>query len=95
MVFLCRQSKGVHTVEEMQLLRDHADYLEKKVMKYEQETQALRSDLDMLVCLHTTYTRVCSSACACAASEHTKMCTFNVLCNVYSIRYIDIFISLF
>ena len=62
MVFLCRQNKGVHTVEEMQLLRDHADYLEKKVMRYEHENQALRSDLDMLVYLHTTYTRVCSSA---------------------------------
>ena len=54
LVFLCRQSKGVHTVEEMQLLRDRANYLEKKVMKYEQEIQALRSDLDMLVYLHTT-----------------------------------------
>ena len=54
MVFLCRQSKGVHTVEEMQLLRDRADNLEKKVMKYEQENQALRNDLDMLVCWQTT-----------------------------------------
>ena len=54
MVFLCRQSKGVHTVEEMQLLRDHAHKLEKKVKIYEQEIQELRSDLDMLVCLHTT-----------------------------------------
>ena len=54
MVFLCRQSKGVHTAEEMQLLRERADYLEKKVMKCEQEIQELRSDLDMLVCLHTT-----------------------------------------
>ena len=54
MMFLCRQSKGVHTVEEMQLLRERSDYLEKKAMKYEQENQALRSDLDMLVCLHTT-----------------------------------------
>ena len=50
MVFLCRQSKGVHTVEEMQLLRDHADSMEKKVMKYEQENLELRSYLDMLVC---------------------------------------------
>lgn len=31
----------------------------------------------------------------CAACEHTKMCTLKVLCNVYSIRYIDIYISLF
>ena len=50
MMFLCRQSKGVHT-DEMQLLRDRADYLKKKVMEYEQEIQALRSDLDMLVCM--------------------------------------------
>ena len=54
MAFLCRQSKGVHTVEEVQLLRDRAVYLEKKVKKYEQEIQGLRSDLDTLVCLHTT-----------------------------------------
>ena len=54
MVFLCRQSKGVHTVTEMQLLRDRVYHLEKEVMKYEQENHELRSDLDMLVCLHTT-----------------------------------------
>ena len=54
MIFLRRQGKGVHTVEEMQQLRDRADRLEMKVMEYEQENQALRSDLDMLVCLHTT-----------------------------------------
>ena len=97
MVFLCRQSKGVHTAEEMQLLRERADYLEKKVMKYEQEIQELRSDLDMLVCYipHKLEFAAVHVHVLCAACEHTKMCTLKVLCNVYSIRYIDIYISLF
>ena len=63
MIFLCRQREEVHTVE-MQLLRDHADHLKRIMMEYEQEIQALRSDLDMLVCLHTTSARVCSITCA-------------------------------
>ena len=48
-VYLCRQDIGTHNVEEMQRLQEHTTNLEKTVMKYEQQIQELRSDLDMLV----------------------------------------------
>lgn len=67
-VCACRQSIGAQGVKEMQLLQERADNLEKKVLKYEQENQQLRSELDTLVAC----TRVCSNACV-----HT----IRMLCN--------------
>ena len=48
-------------MKEMQLLQERADNLEKNVLKYEQENQQLRSELDTLVAC----TRVYSNACVC------------------------------
>ena len=52
---LCRQDIGTHNVEEMQRLQEHTTNLEKTVMKYEQQIQELRSDLDMLVHFQKQY----------------------------------------
>ena len=53
MMFLRRQSKEYPTAE-MKQLCERVVFLERKVKEDEQEIQELRSDLDMLVCLHTT-----------------------------------------
>ena len=78
----------------MQLLQERADNLEKKVLKYEQENQQLRSELDTLVAC----TRVCSNACVCiqyvCCVIGLSVCTFNAPCIQLDINPVVIFNSI-
>ena len=48
-MYLFRQGLGTQNAEKMQLLREHAVNLQKRVMKYEHESRELRRELDALV----------------------------------------------
>ena len=51
-VYLFRQDPGTQNAKEMQLLREYAANLQKKVTEYEHENRELRRELDTLVCAY-------------------------------------------